>query len=102
MFDHVIRELRGLQGTVQIPVNFEIDDNGYLDRQCPSAECGGHFKILYEDWVVIVSDEVVYCPRCRHEEIAMEWNTPEQLEHIRGYSSELHPTPDWRRATTRR
>ena len=41
MFDHVIRELRGLQGTVQIPVNFEIDDNGYLDRQCPSAECGG-------------------------------------------------------------
>ena len=84
MFDHVIRELRGLQGTVQIPVNFEIDDNGYLDRQCPSAECGGHFKILYEDWVAIVSDEVVYCPRCRHEEVAMEWNTPEQLEHIRG------------------
>ena len=62
MFDHVIRELQGLQGSVQIPVNFEIDDRGYLDRQSPSAECGDHFKILYEDWATIVSDDVVYCP----------------------------------------
>ena len=83
MFDHVIRELQGLQGSVQIPVDFEIDDRGYLDRQCPSAECGDHFKILYEDWATIVSDDVVYCPRCRHEEVATEWNTPEQHEHIR-------------------
>ena len=85
---------------MQIPVNFEIDDNGYLDRQCPSAECGGHFKILYEDWVAIVSDEVVYCPRCRHEEVAMEWNTPEQLEHIRGTALNYTRRRIWRRATT--
>ena len=65
MFDQLIRELRGLQGTTQIPVTLEIDDHGYLDRQCPAAECRDVFKILYEDWVAIVSDEVVYCPRNR-------------------------------------
>ena len=84
MFDQLIRELRGLQGTTQIPVTLEIDDHGYLDRQCPAAECRDVFKILYEDWVAIVSDEVVYCPRCRHEEVATEWNTLEQIDHIRG------------------
>ena len=84
MFDQLIRELRDLQGTVQIPIELEIDDQGYLDRQCPSIECGNQFKILLEDWVAVVSDEVVYCPRCRHEEVAAEWNTSEQIEHISG------------------
>ena len=84
MFDQLIRELLDLQGTVQIPIELEIDDQGYLDRQCPSIECGNQFKILLDDWVAVVSDEVVYCPRCHHEEVAAEWNTPEQIEHISG------------------
>jgi len=82
MFDDVIRELGRLGQGVQIPIDFELDDNGYLDRLCPSTECGTHFKVMFEDWRDIVRDEVVYCPLCRHDVESTEWNTPEQDEYI--------------------
>lgn len=78
MFDHILRELRKLERGVQVSVQIELDDNGYLDRQCPSNECGTRFKVLYEDWRDIVRDEVVYCPLCRQSSTSTEWNTPEQ------------------------
>ena len=34
--------------TLSVP--FQIDDDGYFDRQCPWSECGFTFKVLFEDW----------------------------------------------------
>ncbi len=66
-----------------IPISIEVDDKGYLDRKCPSPDCNLSFKVHIEDWKSIVSDEGVFCPRCRYESPATEWNTVEQIEQIR-------------------
>lgn len=65
-----------------MPVELELDDNGYLDRACPSVECRANFKVHFEDWRDVVRDEEVFCPLCRHDAEASEWNTPEQAEYI--------------------
>ena len=83
MFDHVLRELRALERGVRIPVEIELDDNGYLDRRCPSDECGTHFKVMFEDWRDIIRDEVVYCPLCRHDANSSDWNTAEQVGYLK-------------------
>lgn len=66
-----------------IPAQVQIDDDGYFDRVCPSAECGQPFKVLFEDWENKVSDEVAYCPFCRQEATAQDFNTPEQWEYVK-------------------
>ena len=83
MFKDVLRELSKLERGVQIPIDLELDDNRYLDRRCPSDECGAHFKVMFDDWRDIVSDEFAYCPLCRHDAESSEWNTPEQVKYIK-------------------
>ena len=83
MFDRLLREMKKLEGGVQVPIQIRLDDNGHLDRLCPSAECQAEFKVLLEDWKNKVRDEVAYCPICRYEDKGTEWNTPEQREYIR-------------------
>ena len=83
MFEDLIRELRNMGGVTQIRVQLEIDDKGYFDRHCPAAACGSSFKVAFEDWENIVSDESVFCPRCGHSGQSTEWNTPAQEKHIR-------------------
>jgi len=60
MFDDVLKKLRDLESGVQISIDLEIDDNGYLDRLCPSTECGINFKVRFDDWRDIVRDEEVF------------------------------------------
>ena len=81
MFDHLLREIRKLEGTNRIPVKIEVDNNGYIDRQCSSNGCAAHFKVMLEDWRDIVRDESVYCPHCRYESTSSDWNTLEQREY---------------------
>src|SRR4051794_34235935 len=60
-----------------------VDEVGYFDRRCPSSECAFEFKVLFDDWKEKVSNEHVYCPLCRHDQPATEWNTEEQAEYIK-------------------
>ena len=83
MFDHLLRELRNMQGISEISIELEIDDKGYFDRACPSKECGASFKVYYEDWKAVDPDEAVYCPRCGYVAMVSEWNTPDQQKHLR-------------------
>lgn len=83
MFDDVLRKLRQLERGVQIPIQLELDDNGYLDRVCPSDDCGTHFKVMFEDWRDIVRDEEVFCPLCRHDAESTD------MEYAR--TGRLHP-----------
>lgn len=83
MFDNLLRELKKFeQSGNNILISIPIDDDGYLDRRCPSEACQADFKVLLEDWKHKVSDAQVFCPVCREESKATEWNTPEQKEYI--------------------
>ncbi len=83
MFDKLLRELNRLEGGVPVPIKIPLDDDGQLDRLCPSEECQAEFKVLFDDWEHKVRDEGAYCPLCRHEAKASEWNTPGQWRYIR-------------------
>jgi hypothetical protein len=61
-------------------VELRLDDEGYLDRQCPAEVCAAQFKVLNEGWVEKVSDEQVSCPICGQVAPATEWSTEEQSE----------------------
>jgi hypothetical protein len=83
VFDELLRELKRLEGGVQVPIQVHLDDDGQIDRRCPSDACQAEFKVVFEDWKAKVRDDGVYCPLCRHEAKATEWNTPAQRDYIR-------------------
>ena len=78
-----MQEVGKLEGSISIPVEIQLDDKGYIDRSCPSEDCGTQFKILYEDWINLVGEQKVFCPLCRQEAICTEWNTDEQSDYHR-------------------
>jgi hypothetical protein len=82
VFDKLLRELKAMERGVQISVPVEVDDDGYLDRRCPSKVCQAGFKVLHDDWKHKVRDEVAYCPICRHDSQASDWTTPEQDQYF--------------------
>ncbi|MHB1871976.1 MAG: hypothetical protein ACYCT1_14145 [Steroidobacteraceae bacterium] len=88
MFDELMRELRRLEST-GIPVSIPTDAEGYLDRECPSAECLSQFKVHVDDWRVRVRDEEVFCPFCRHTANAQKWFTTDQVDHM-GNAARAH------------
>lgn len=84
MFDETIRQLRKLgQEGSKVPISLPLDNEGYFDRRCPSEACQSDFKVLFEDWKQKVSNAQVFCPVCREEAKATEWNTSEQKSYIR-------------------
>jgi uncharacterized Zn finger protein (UPF0148 family) len=83
MFEETLRALSKLGGQTQISVPIGDDDEGYLDRECPSEECLFQFKILSEDWKDKVKHEEVFCPNCGHTADSNKWWTQEQLEHAK-------------------
>jgi hypothetical protein len=82
MSEEVLGELEQLDMTT-IDIRILLDDDGYFDRRCPAAVCGAEFKILGADWKTKVSDDQVFCPICREEARAKEWQTLEQWRYIR-------------------
>lgn len=83
MFEELQRELRCLHGKQEIPVSLPCDDDGYLDRECPSDECLFAFKVHEEDWSGKVRDEEVFCPFCGHTANSDSWWTQDQLRIAR-------------------
>ena len=83
MFEETIRALRKLDGTTSIPVSISSDQKGCFDRECPSEECQFQFTVLMESWKAKVRDEEIFCPFCGHTADATEWNTEEQIEHLK-------------------
>jgi uncharacterized Zn finger protein (UPF0148 family) len=87
MFDKLIRDLKKYEKGVYIEVQIGIDDDGYYDRQCPSSNCQADYKVFFEDWKNIVRDEQVFCPICKYEAPATEWNTPEQQKYLTEFAT---------------
>ena len=71
---------------MKVPISTKnwADEEGYLDRECPSPECLCSFKVLEEDWWSSrIRDEEVFCPFCRHSADAKQWFTSDQVEHMK-------------------
>src|SRR5689334_7979650 len=83
MFDKLMREAKKIEKGIFVSLDIAVDDEGYLDRQCPAEQCHAEFKVLFEDWRDKVSDDVVYCTLCRFEQSSTEWNTSEQAEYLK-------------------
>jgi hypothetical protein len=83
MFDELLRQLDKLSRGVKIPVTVPLDEDSYLDRQCPAHHCRTQFKVHFEDWKAKVKDDSVFCPICGKEAPADAWNTSEQGQHLR-------------------
>ena len=77
MFEELLKELE-LINQISIPIN--SDNDGYIDRECPSEECSFQFKVDQEDWVNLFQDEKIYCPLCRHEADSNSWLPKQQLD----------------------
>jgi uncharacterized Zn finger protein (UPF0148 family) len=83
MFDKLLQQLKQLEKGVKVPVNLPLDEEGYLDRQCPAKFCHAEFKVLWQDWKGKVKDEKVFCPICGVSACATEWNSEEQEAHLK-------------------
>ncbi|HEY2587688.1 MAG TPA: hypothetical protein VGI81_18220 [Tepidisphaeraceae bacterium] len=83
MFEEIIREIEKLSRPRRVSISVPVDDGGFYDRQCPSTECWGAFKVHFDDWRDKVSDARAFCPFCRHEATSDQWHTEAQEEHIR-------------------
>lgn len=80
MFENLIKEMNRLDGQ-SVSIEIKTDEKGYIDRQCPSEDCGFIFKVNDEDWSNIFQDEAVWCPFCRYEALADQWETIDQVKH---------------------
>jgi len=81
LFKELQRELKKLERLKRISIPIDLDEKGYIDRQCPDEECEFVFKIYADDWEEIEDDAPVWCPLCRCEAPMDHWYTSEQVEH---------------------
>lgn len=75
-----------------VDVDLALDDDGFLDRQCPETRCRRYFKVVHSDWES--SDTVVAtCPFCGYKDEPSEFTTVEQEDYLRqigeSYAQEL-------------
>jgi len=82
MFDELKKQIRALEGELEVEVEVPTDEKGYSDRQCPAANCRFLFKVHQEDWRNRFREEAVYCPLCRNEARADKWWTAEQTDYL--------------------
>lgn len=51
----ILRELENLgRQPIQYKFPIEVDEDGYIDKECPNEECLFQFKIHNEDWKIFV------------------------------------------------
>jgi len=80
MFEKLKRELKRLERSgISIPIG--ADEEGSIDKECPSENCGFVFKVREENWKNLFKDEAVYCPLCGHEADSNCWWTTEQVKN---------------------
>lgn len=83
MFEDLIREIRQLERGMTVSVPIPTDEKGFLDRACPSKNCGATFKVHGEDWDAKVTNDQGFCPLCRHIAKGEDWATPEQMRYAK-------------------
>jgi hypothetical protein len=83
VLEKLLREFRKLKGTHTISVTLEVDDEGFLDRQCPAEHCLSEFKVLMDDRRKKGPNNRAWCPFCGSQDSSQEFNTAAQQDHIK-------------------
>lgn len=83
MFEEMLKTLKKLGNSVYYETSIEVDEDGYIDKECPNDKCLSKFKVKADDWCNLVSDEEVHCPYCGHIAPANSWYTTEQIEEAK-------------------
>jgi uncharacterized Zn finger protein (UPF0148 family) len=83
MFEELIKELRRYERGHSVAITLPLDENGFLDRTCPSKSCGSDFKILLPDSDPKNKRTTLFCPICKHEAAGEEFATVEQVKYAR-------------------
>lgn len=78
MFEKLIKDIERMQN-MRVSVPIKADEEGYLDKECPSEECMYQFKVLEEDWKG--RNEPAFCPMCGQEANGDSFWTTEQIKH---------------------
>lgn len=65
----------------QFSISIKPDDDGYLGRECPIAECLGYFKIT--PGTGVKGPAPCHCPYCGHSGESKTFTTPEQIEYAK-------------------
>jgi hypothetical protein len=82
VFDEFIREVEALDGRVQIPIEFPLDEKGYFDRKCPDKECEATFKFIFDYWRDKVPDNAARCHKCGRRDDSSAFNTADQQQYV--------------------
>src|SRR5688572_21386027 len=77
----VVQRRRCGVGDLVFEVSIPLDADGFLDRQCHSANCNRYFKVLHADWEMAVTN-VVTCPFCGFEDEPSNFTTVEQQDFV--------------------
>lgn len=80
MFEEMLKTLKRLEGMSTYTASIEIDEEGYIDKECPNDKCLSKFKVKADDWGNLESRGKVYCPYCGYTAPAESWYTTEQIE----------------------
>lgn len=83
MFYNLEKTLRELSDGVTYHMGIVPDEDGYLDKECPSDECLSKFKVQAEDWAERIQGHDVCCPFCGHQADCEQWFTTEQVEQVK-------------------
>jgi hypothetical protein len=65
----------------QMTIPIEADEDGYVGRECPAADCLGYFKITLGTG--IQGPAPCYCPYCGHKGESNTFFTQEQIEYAK-------------------
>ena len=74
---------------MHITVQLSCDEEGYLDRECPSSECESPFKVHGDDWQDKVSAGEVHCPFCGYVADNQQWHTQRQIEQAKDRAAQI-------------
>lgn len=75
--------LRQLERGMTLSFQVDLDEDGFLDKECPNDGCLFAFKVHADDWRDICRDEAIFCPLCGHQAPSDQWWTTEQVETAR-------------------
>jgi len=88
MFKNTLQLLSSLQGQATYRMNILPDEEGYLDKECPNAECLSKFKVNADDWENLFLNDAVHCPFCGYSDTYDRWYTTEQMEQAKTQAME--------------
>lgn len=83
IFDELEKEIKKLERGVYLHIPLRADEEGFIDRECPSENCLFQFKVHCEDWKKLSDEKCACCPLCGHKAPLTHWWTKQQLAHAK-------------------